>query len=1102
VKITYFTSKLKFLRALFAFLIINCLISNYLISQSNIKFESFSKKQGISQGSILAIIQDKKGFIWFGTQDGLNKYDGYVFSVYKHNPYDINSISDNFIWSIYEDSEGMLWIGTSSGLDKFDPVYEKWWHFHNVPNKQVSLGDRIAVSFCEDKTGVLWIGTKCEGLFILKDGVIKLYQYKDELSHYRIWQIHEDKTGAIWFATSNGLFKYEPYKSNWIHYKNDPNHPNSLSDDRISSLYEDENGGLWIGTRKGLNYFDQKNKQWTTYLHDPQNQDSLIHNNIRSICPGEKNILWVGTENGLSKFDTNQGTWTNFEHDTHDPDSLNRNNIYSVYRDRTGKIWIGTAAGLNKVDPLKGMWTHYKNKPSDPNSLNDNFVSAIYEDREGVLWIGTAYSGLNKLNRKSGKWKLYTHDPDNPNSLSNNIIRTIYEDRANRLWIGTDWGLNKFDRKKEKWTVYKHDPNNQNSLSDNRVRVIFEDKTGGFWIGTWEGGISRFDREKGNWIHYNKNDPDYPKGSSTDFIRSILEDNSGLLWIGTDYGLIKLDKEKENWTHYKNERGNPNSLSNNSVMSICEDTYGKLWIGTRIGLNSFDKGKEKWSLYTEKNGLPSDFIQKVLKDNQGNLWISTNNGLSRLNPGTLVFKNYDKSDGLHGQEFIEGAFFNQKTGEMFFGGTNGFVAFYPDKIKSNLHIPPLVITSFNVFDKKINLSSINEIKLPYDQNFISFEFSALDYTTPHKNRYAFKMTGVDKKWNYRDSTMRYASYTKLPAGKYVFHVKGSNNDNIWNEEGILFKVIITPPWWKTWWFILLSIISFSFFSYFVIGFFRKYFYLVSFWKRKTSVGQYKFIEKIASGGMGMIYRAHDKSKTNLYAVKVMRDEFSNDEIQRKRFKNEALMIEMFNHPNIVKVIERGEDHETLYTVMELIDGINLSELMNKEKKLNINIVVNIMIQIANVLNIIHEKNIIHRDLKPENIMIVKTKENPFFIKLLDFGLAKLEILSRLTQTGEIVGTYYYLSPEQILDKDVSTKIDIYSLGILSYEMLTGKKPFEGKNKVSIINQILESEPAHLSDLALNYPSELNTLIMKMIDKNPKNRPTAKELLSILTTLKI
>lgn len=808
MKKTHFASTLKFLQDLFAFLIIYCLISNYLISQSSIKFESFSKKQGISQGSILAIMQDRRGIMWFGTQDGLNKYDGYVFSVYRHNPYDINSISDNFIWSIYEDSKGMLWIGTSSGLDKFDPVYEKWSHFHNIPNKQFNLIDRIVISFCEDKTGVLWIGTKCEGLFILKNGEIKLYQYKEELSHYRIWQINEDRKGAIWFATSNGLFKYEPDNTKWIHYQNDANHPNSLSDDRVSSLYEDENGGLWIGTRNGLNYFDQKNKQWTSYLQDPQNQDSLINNNnISSICPGEKNILWIGTVNGLSKFDRDQGTWTNFEHDTQDPDSLNRNNVYSVYRDRTGKIWIGTAGGLNKVDPLKGMWTHYKNKPNDPNSLNDNFVTAIYEDREGVLWIGTAVSGLNKLNRKNSQWKLYTHDPHNPNSLSNNVIRTIYEDRANQLWIGTEEGLNKFDRKKEKWTIYKHDANNQNSLSENRVRVIFEDKTGGFWIGTWEGGISRFDREKENWIHY-KNDPDYPKGASTGFIRSILEDNSGILWIGTDYGLIKLDKEKENWTHYKKEMGNPNSLSNNSIMSICEDNDEKLWIGTRIGLNSFDKDEEKWSLYTEKNGLPGDLIQNVLKDNQGYIWISTNSGLSRLNPGTLVFKNYDESDGLQGQEFIEGAFFNQKTGEIFLGATNGFVAFYPEKIKSNLHIPPVIITSFKVFDKKINISSIKEIELPYDQNFISFEFSALDYTTPEKNRYAFKMIGVDEKWNYRDSSMRFASYTKLPAGTYVFRVKGSNNDNVWNEEGIFFKVVITPPWWKTWWAYILYVVVF------------------------------------------------------------------------------------------------------------------------------------------------------------------------------------------------------------------------------------------------------------------------------------------------------
>jgi signal transduction histidine kinase/streptogramin lyase len=420
-----------------------------------------------------------------------------------------------------------------------------------------------------------------------------------------------------------------------------------------------------------------------------------------------------------------------------------------------------------------------------------------------MLWIGTFDGGLNKLDRKSGIFTVYQHDPDDPTSLSSNEVRAILEDQAGILWVGTNYGgLNLFDPRTEQFIHYQHDPDDPGSLSEDRIRVLYEDRSGNLWIGTWSGGLNRLDRATGTFVHY-QHDADDPFSLSDNRVRAIYEDRAGVLWVGTSGGGINLwDSVNNRFTHYRHDPDDPQSLNNDVVFSFCEDPTGMVWIGTvGGGLNRFDRATSAFTHYTEKDGLPNDAIYGILADAEGFLWLSTNGGLSRFDPRTETFRNYDVSDGLQNNEFNAGAYFQSNRGEMFFGGIQGFNAFYPEQVKDNPHIPPIVITAFSKFNEvaRTDLFSNEHIRLSYKDNFISFEFAALDYTASEKNQYAYMLEGQDRDW-VDAGTRRYASYTNLRGGDYVFRVKGSNNDAVWNEEGVAVYLTVTPPIWETWWF--------------------------------------------------------------------------------------------------------------------------------------------------------------------------------------------------------------------------------------------------------------------------------------------------------------
>lgn len=784
----------------------------------DIKFERIMVEDGLPNGLVHDILQDQQGFMWIATEDGLSKYDGYTFTTYRHDPGDSTSLGSIWVSAIHEDRTGGLWFATSGGgLNKFDRDKEMFFRYKYNRNNPESISSNH-VSCIDDfrykGKDVLWIGTST-GLDKLDPETGKFTRYPHtDLGHpYRFVEaLVVDTSGNVWVGSSDGgLHKFNPETEQYTHYKNDPNNPNSLRSNLVYSLLIDRTGDLWVGTGEGgLNKFDPESGQFLSYRHDPDDPTSLSNDLIASLFEDKAGMLWVGAGEGLNAFDREKEQFTHYKHDPDDPNSLSDNLVLCIYEDKSGVLWAGTWAGLTKIDPQKSQFSQIRHLPGNRNSLSNNNVNCIYESHYGgeeILWIGTKNGGLNKLNRTTGKYTCYKHNPDDPNSLINNFVYSICEGRSGILWIGTfHGGLNKFNRSTGQFTRYMYDPDDSNSLSCKSVTCIFEDNTGTLWIGTQTGGINKFDPVTEQFTLV---------GKKMQIIQIYL-DKSDVLWFATLQGLKKLDRETEQLTTYWHNPADPNSISHNSVLSIYENKSGEFWIGTEGGgLNLFDRESGKFIHYTVKDGLPHDIITGILEDEQNNLWLATNKGLSKFNPKTREFRKYDHHNGLLSDQYNFRACFKSKDGEMFFGGINGLNTFYPKNLKDNPHIPPVIITDFQIFNEPVqikkddniehknvytlpgHISTIDEIKLSYKENVFSFEFAALDYHSPMKNRYAYKMEGVDPEWVFTDASRRIISYTQLLPGEYVFRVKGSNNDGLWNEEGTTIKITITPPWWKT-----------------------------------------------------------------------------------------------------------------------------------------------------------------------------------------------------------------------------------------------------------------------------------------------------------------
>ncbi len=792
-----------------------------------IQFERISIESGLSESSVLCIYQDSKGFLWFGTYAGLNRYDGYTFKVYKNDPENPFSLSNNNIEAIIEDHLGTLWVGTESGLNRFDRGEEKFIHYKNNPNDSNSLSTNYIRSIYEDRSGTLWVGTQGGGLNQFDRINQKFIRYINDpnnpksLNQNNVVSILEDRHGRLWIGTDGGLNYFDRNKGEFIHYKNDPHDPHSISNNSIGKIYEDRAGNLWIGTwLGGLNLFDPQKNLFVRYQNNPNDPNSLSNNHARSIYEDHNGNLWIGTGGGgLNRFVGGskvgeKGRFVHYKNNPQDPASLSSNSVLSIFEDRFGILWIGTSfKGINKYDPGKRQFMLYKNSLRDPNSLSANAVDAIYEDSKEIIWIGTNGGGLNRFDRKKNQFIHFVNYPRNPRSLSNDVVRSICEDRYHRLWVGTDNGLNRFDPFQNNFIIYRPNPTDSNSISYSVVFSLYKDRAENIWAGTTR-GLNRFDDKKEKFFRY-INDKNNLNSLINDFIWTIYEDTSDIFWIGTNLGgLHRFDPEKETFFHYQSNSQNPFSISDNKVICLHEDRNGMIWLGTSNGLNKFDRNTGTFHRYYERDGLPDNSIQGMLEDDHGNLWIGTNHGLSKFDPRTIKFKNYYESYGLQSNEFGTNACCKLKSGEMVFGGVNGFNIFHPDSIHADTSRPSVVITDFQIFNKPVpigegvdgrtilqrSISECDEIHLSYKENVFSFEFAGLHYVSPKGNLYAYIMEGFDKEWNYTDANRRFVTYTNLPGGTYTFRVKASNNQGTWNEEGTSIRIIITPPFWKTMWF--------------------------------------------------------------------------------------------------------------------------------------------------------------------------------------------------------------------------------------------------------------------------------------------------------------
>jgi PAS domain S-box-containing protein len=583
---------------------------------------------------------------------------------------------------------------------------------------------------------------------------------------------------------------------------------------------------LWFGTRDGrVLRFNREKQRFNLLRYDPEIPLCQGYFPVLSIYEDTSGDFWVGVYNhGLYKSGPQKKTFNNYREQPWVSSGLSSNHIHTIYQDKGGIIWIGTDDGLNKLDKKKNEFAHWTTEPGNKNSLSDNNVWTIYKDKTGILWIGTD-KGLNRLNRKTGTFIHYTYDSQKTNTLSHNRVMAICEDHKGVLWLGTrGGGLNLLDKKTGRFTSYIPPPayepppgisKNLSTVSNINIISILEDHRQIVWLATMEGGLNKFDRETETFTHYMPDQNNPTKSLSHSYVSSISEDKYGVLWVGTAAGLNEFNRETETFKHYKNDINDAKSLSNDYVSAIYEDQSGTLWVGTYFGgLNKLeDRKKGIFKHFRKKDGLPNDTINGILEDEGGNLWISTVNGLSKFNPQKEEFKNYFASDGLQNNEFNGGAWFNADDGEMFFGGINGFNAFYPNRIKDNTYQPPVVITDFLVFSRPYLDTSIieeKEVVLSYRESVFSIEFSGLDFSTPGKNQYEHKMEGVDPDWVRSDAQKRFATYTNLNHGTYSFRVRATNNDGIWSNKEAELKITITPPFWQTWWFRILLVVLFIF----------------------------------------------------------------------------------------------------------------------------------------------------------------------------------------------------------------------------------------------------------------------------------------------------
>lgn len=781
-------------------------------------FERISRAEGLSQSIVEAIVQDRRGFLWFATEDGLNRWDGHRFTVFRSVAGNERSLSYNDVKAVLEDRNGMLWVGTfEGGLNRFDPATGEATRYAHDPADPASLPASTVRALCEDRDGRIWVGTQGGGLARLDKATGRFERFRhdaadpESLAHDDVRALLVDGRGVLWVGTfGGGLDRLEADRHRFLHVPRDGGTSAALL---VSALLEDRSGTLWAGTfGEGLLAFDAG----TGRLVRRPRGAALPSPFVKALAEDHEGSLWVATDGGgLAKLDRKTGAVTVHRHDRADPASLSTDRVWSVFEDRSRVLWAGTyGGGLSALDLGRKKFLHVRHDPRDPGSLGHDIVWAFHEDPDGTLWVGTDSGGLQRWDRRRNVFRGFRHDPSDPASLSHDTVRALLGDSSGRLWVATNGGgLDRLDRATGRFSHHRHDPGDQGSLAHDALRTVYEDRAGTIWIGTYGGGLDRLDPETGRFAHF-RNDPLDPASLSNDFVRCILEDAAGGLWVGTEGGgLNRLDRASGTFTRWRAAPDDPGSLSSDHVFALLEDGAGDLWAGTYGGgLNRLRKGTDGFERFTSRDGLSSDAVYGILEDERGRLWVSSNRGLTELDPRTGAVHVWDATDGLQSDEFNGGAYYRTARGEMLFGGIAGFNAFFPSEIVVRTDPAPVVLTELLLANRPVAVGSgpggrrlltrfvgyAEEVVLSHRDDLVSLEFSALHFAAPGKIRYAYRLDGFDRDWIPAGAGQRVATYTGLPAGAYLFRVRASNPDGVWGEQEARLRLVVTPPFWGTW----------------------------------------------------------------------------------------------------------------------------------------------------------------------------------------------------------------------------------------------------------------------------------------------------------------
>ncbi len=807
----------------FKFVLLAILFTQNLASQE-FKFNHITTDDGLSQATVNCFYQDSKGFMWMGTNDGLNRYDAHSFKVYKNKKNDSLSISGDLITSIAGDKYGNLWVGTrNEGINFYNKDTEKFTRYLNNPGKPSSISSnaiKVVVVYYEK---YVLAGTLGGGLNVLdlKTKEFKSYKHHDNdkstIANNNVYSIVEMGNGKFWIGTDCGivdLFDIEKGTFQKFTYKIDYR---NLSGQINFAMIKDHSNNIWVGTTEnGL--FCLNTSTFLVKEYPITNDGTGLNNHIITCLYEKDNKIFIGTDGGgINILDPVTGKFNYLMNNPTDPYSLSNNAIYSIFGDKQGSLWISTyQGGINLYNPYKFKFEFFTSRIGASNSLSNKSVLAVYEDKERNLWIGTDGGGLNLFNPIDKSFKSYKNNPADPSSISGNVVKVIFEDHSGNLWIGTYAnGLNLFDRKSQKFKRFISIKDDPNSLGANSVWAICEDKKQNLWFGTLGGGIDKFNAGSNSFSHFKNNENDL-KSISSDIVMSMYQDNKGNLWAGTTVGGLNLfNTTTGTFTRFISDPLNSRSIPNNEIRSFLHDSKGNLWIGTGNGLAIFNYDDNSFTYPAINDSLPNKIINGILEDTNGNLWIASNRGLTRYNIQNNTLRNFDVEDGLQGKDYNYTASFKSPgSGKMYFGGTNGFNVFNPDDIKDNPAKPEIVFTNLRIFGKIVNpgdtindmviltkqLSETDKIVLTYKENIFEIEFSALSYISPEKNQYQYMMEGIDKTWVKTTSQKRIASYMNLSSGNYVLKVKGSNHDGIWSDKEAVLKIEILPPYWETWWF--------------------------------------------------------------------------------------------------------------------------------------------------------------------------------------------------------------------------------------------------------------------------------------------------------------